>query len=61
MKNLIVILCASFLAGCGAADRAGATLSGHAKTCIDGVLYYQFTSGATVAYQQSGQIKTCEK
>jgi hypothetical protein len=47
------------LAGCGAADRFGASLTGHAKVCIDGVEYLQFASGATVAYTRDGKVKTC--
>lgn len=47
------------LAGCGGAARFGATVTGHARTCIDGVEYLQFTSGVTVAYTTEGKVKTC--
>ena len=49
------------LQGCGWFDRKLAAATGGAtQTCVDGVLYLQFTSGATVAYNKDGTIKTCE-
>ena len=57
---MIVILC-MVMAGCGKIDRSIASLTGNAsRTCVDGVVYLQFTSGATVAYNKDGSIKTCE-
>lgn len=55
----ILIACA--LTGCGWADRAVAKASGVARTCVDGVMYLQFASGATVAYSPDGSIRTCRK
>lgn len=47
--------------GCGAVDKGAALVTGSASTsCYDGVLYLQFTSGASVAYNKDGTIKTCE-
>jgi len=60
MKTTIFILALMTLTGCGKFDRGVASLTGHAATCIEGVTYYQFTSGVTVAYNTKGQIKTCE-
>lgn len=61
MKNVVMILTAcAFLTGCGWIDREVAKATGKAsKTCMDGVLYYQFTSGAAVAYNKDGSIKVC--
>jgi hypothetical protein len=61
MKVLLIIGLLS-LTGCGRFDRwvAGWTGDG-AKTCVDGVLYLQFTSGTSVAYNPDGSIKKCEE
>lgn len=60
MKSLIVVLLAVSLTGCGWFDRNVAALTGGAtKTCVDGVEYLQFTSGASVAYTREGKVKTC--
>lgn len=58
MKYLLIVL---MLTGCGAANRAGASLTGYSESCIQGVMYYQFTSGVTVAYTQDGKVKGCTK
>jgi hypothetical protein len=51
-----------FLAGCGAAERMAVTVTGTPQaTCVGGVEYLQFTSGATVAYTPAGTVKTCNK
>lgn len=60
-KYILLSICIVILTGCGVADRFGAGLKGYSKICIDGVLYYQLTSGATVAYNRDGTIKTCGK
>lgn len=60
MKAKIMIFAAAMLlAGCGAADRMGAQLTGYARACVDGVEYLQFSSGATVAYTRDGKVKAC--
>ena len=63
MKRLsILILGALLLTGCGQFDRAKAKWTGDAsETCHDGVIYLQFTSGATVKYNKDGTIATCEE
>lgn len=63
MKNVIIALIAvSFLSGCGWIDREMAKATGRAsKTCVDGVLYLQFTSGASVAYNPDGTVKLCKQ
>lgn len=60
MKTIAAALIALALAGCGSADRLIGSVTGFARTCVDGVLYYQFTSGAAVAYAPDGKIKTCK-
>lgn len=62
MKTTILILlaAATLTGGCGWLDREKAAFTGAGtKTCVDGVLYLQFTSGATVAYTPDGKVKTC--
>ena len=60
MKACFGLLIAMALAGCGAADRfAAGVTGGAAKTCIDGVTYLQFTSGATVQVDRTGKPVQC--
>lgn len=61
MKNVVILICAAMvLSGCGWLDREVAKMTGSAsKSCLSGVLYYQFTSGAAVAYNTDGSVKTC--
>lgn len=37
----------------------GAKVTGYTKQCVGGVVYYQFTSGSSVAYNTDGTIKLC--
>lgn len=62
MKALIVSVVVSLLvSGCGWIESFGAAVSGGGyETCVDGVLYLQFTSGATVKYLPDGKIATCK-
>lgn len=60
MKILINILLILTLTGCGVFDRTNASITGFARICADGVMYYQFTSGTSVAYEPNGQIRTCK-
>jgi len=61
MKILIILILLSLLTiGCGKLSRIEAGLTGYSKECVSGVLYYQFTSGAVVAYNPDGTIKRCE-
>jgi hypothetical protein len=54
--SLIVML----FAGCGQMDRNFATLMGQpSETCVSGVTYLQFTSGATVKVDQEGKPFKC--
>lgn len=60
MKTCIAILAVILFSGCGAADRFAAGVTGSAaKTCIDGVTYLQFTSGATVQVDRAGKPVAC--
>lgn len=62
MKYLLVILSIVLLSGCGKFERAVASVSGGGYiTCVDGVEYVQFTSGATVKYKKDGTISTCKE
>lgn len=47
------------LSGCGGLSRATAKFTGYDKTCVDGVSYIQFTSGATVQYGRNSKVVTC--
>lgn len=62
MKKVIIasLVCLS-LTGCGWFERAAGTVTGGGyETCVDKVLYLQFTSGATVKYLPDGKVATCE-
>lgn len=59
MKKLMIILLVLMISGCGTADKIEAKITGYSKKCIDNVVYLQFASGATVAYNVDGSIKTC--
>lgn len=61
MKYVLLCLLVLSVSGCGSFDRTVASVTGGATaTCVDGVVYLQFTSGATVAYNQDGTVKTCK-
>lgn len=62
LKSTIVLLALALsLSACGAVDREVAKLTGNAtKTCIDGVTYLQFTSGATVQVDTQGKPVPCK-
>lgn len=60
-KTILILSTVLVLGGCGWFDRQVASVVGGAtKTCMSGVLYYQFTSGAAVAYNPDGTVKTCK-
>ena len=61
MKKYILLIAAVIsLAGCGRIDRFVAGITGDSvKTCVDGVTYLQFTSGATVQVDRSGKPVAC--
>ena len=62
MKKLIIILVCVALTGCGVVDRFFASMTGDGTpTCWKGVVYVQFTSGASVAYNRDGSIMQCDK
>lgn len=61
MKTLVAFILILQLTGCGKIDREIASLTGGAsKTCVNGVEYLQFTSGASVAYTTEGKVKLCK-
>lgn len=60
MKYLILAVLALSLGACGKIDRTVASWTGDAtKTCVDGVTYLQFTSGATVQVDINGKPVGC--
>lgn len=59
MKKLLAIAAIVSLTACGAADRMGASITGFAKSCVDGVTYLQFASGAAVQVDQNGKPVAC--
>lgn len=63
MKRMIFVMaCLVTLTGCGAVERSAATFTGDGhESCVDGVIYLQFTSGVTVKYNQDGTVATCPK
>ncbi len=57
---IVLILLSIILTSCGYGDKIEATVTGYSDNCIDGVMYYQFRNGASVAYDIDGNIKQCE-
>lgn len=62
-KTIVVVAAvAVMLSGCGRIDRWSAGMTGKAvETCIRGVVYLQFTSGATFAVDREGKPIPCDK
>ena len=60
MKTTLTIVITLCLTGCGVWDRSVAGVTGIAHTCVDGVMYLQFISGASVAYSPDGKVRTCQ-
>lgn len=60
MNKILLICLIVLLTGCGAAEKTGAWLSGYTEICVNGVLYYQFTSGASVAHNTDGTVRLCK-
>lgn len=58
MRILAIALWLS-ISGCGNFDRHVANITGSSESCIDGVKYIQFPSGASVKYTKDGKIATC--
>ena len=62
--NVVLCLLATMLislGGCGQANQLYSSVTGSAgETCIDGVMYLQFVSGATVKYKTDGKIALCK-
>ena len=49
---MVLTIIAVTLPGCGKLDRLYAAYTGQAsESCVDGVVYLQFTSGASVKYE----------
>ena len=60
MKYVVLIAVALSLTGCGFFDRyVVANVTGYSKTCIEGVTYLQFASGATPQFNVDGSMKAC--
>ena len=57
--RFIAITLGILLTGCGNFDRHIANVTGSSESCIDGVKYIQFPSGASVKYTKEGRIATC--
>lgn len=55
------LLALLLLSGCGKFNRIVAGYAGSTTECVNGVEYLQFPSGASVAYNRDGTIKTCEE
>ena len=65
MKSFVkiagIVALAMAVTGCGQLSRAGAGLTGYSKTCVDGVTYIQFPSGAVVQRDANDKIVPCKK
>ncbi len=59
MKVIKVLILSVFLMGCGQINRSCAQWTGHSYECVDNIQYIQFPSGASVAYDEAGKVRTC--
>lgn len=60
MKIIGIFLVFVMLSGCGSCRHEMSKYSGYEKTCIDGVTYLQFPSGAAVQVNADGTPVTCQ-
>lgn len=61
MKIFAVVALTLTLSSCGWFDRKLASVTGGGTaSCFRGVVYVQFTSGASVAYNTDGTIMLCD-
>jgi hypothetical protein len=61
MKLTLIMLSTLVLTGCGWFDRyVVANTTGYSRTCVEGVVYLQFPSGATPQYNIDGSLKGCK-
>jgi len=59
MKTAVIILLLT-LSGCAQCGRRiNLETTGWSEVCINGVAYYQFQSGAFVAYNPDGTLRKC--
>lgn len=62
MKMLLLISMLVLLSGCGWFERISSSIVGGGTTmCYKGVEYVQFTSGAVLARNRSGNVIECGK
>ncbi len=59
-KYLAVVAMVALLSGCGYFERVVGTVTGVSKMCVDGVVYLQFTSGASVQVDPTGKPVACK-
>jgi hypothetical protein len=60
-RFLLAVFVVMALSGCGWFEKnVVATATGYSRLCIDGVTYYQFSSGAAVAYAPDGKVRACQ-
>lgn len=59
MKKIIIGISLFMLTACGNLDRGVANLTGYSKSCINGVTYYQFPSGAVRGDDRDGKPIPC--
>ena len=61
MKKIVMLVIVGLLmGGCGLAGKIDAKVTGYSERCVDNVMYLQFASGVTVAYNTDGTVKVCE-
>jgi uncharacterized protein YceK len=61
MKAVYFLSCALLLitlSGCGSYNKSISDIQGHSEVTVDGVVYLQFPSGATVKYDKNGKVCT---
>lgn len=60
VKMVLLVVMLSMLSGCGKLDRWVSGITGDAsEVCVSGVTYLQFTSGAALKVDRSGNPVAC--
>jgi hypothetical protein len=59
-KIAVAVVLALAVTGCGGRAAWPAKPVGVSETCIDGVTYLQFPSGASVKYDADGHVVACK-
>lgn len=60
LVGITIIIAGLAMSGCGNLNKMAAGFTGYQETCVDGVAYLQFPSGATAKYSIDGRLVACK-